>query len=29
LAQRYTEVPGRFEPTVAYTAGDKAWAAHA
>jgi hypothetical protein len=29
LAQRYAEVPGRFEPTVTYTAGDKAWAGHA
>ena len=28
-AQRYTEVPGRFEPTVTYTPGDKAWAGHA
>lgn len=28
-AQRYTEVPGRFEPTVTYAAGDKAWAGHA
>ena len=28
-AQRYVETPGRFEPCVTYTAGDKAWAAHA
>ena len=28
-AQRYVETPGRFEPCVTYTAGDKAWAGHA
>ena len=28
-AQRYVETPGRFEPCVTYTSGDKAWAAHA
>jgi hypothetical protein len=28
-AQRYTETPGRFEPCITYTAGDKAWAPHA
>jgi hypothetical protein len=28
-AQRYAEVPGRFDPCVTYTAGDKAWAGHA
>ncbi|HEX7237915.1 MAG TPA: gluconate 2-dehydrogenase subunit 3 family protein, partial [Gammaproteobacteria bacterium] len=28
-ALRYTEVPGRFEPCVTYTAGEKAWAGHA
>jgi hypothetical protein len=28
-AQRYVETPGRFEPCVTYTAGDKAWAPHA
>jgi hypothetical protein len=28
-AQRYVETPGRFEPRVTYTAGEKAWAAHA
>jgi hypothetical protein len=28
-AMRYTEVPGRFEPCVTYTAGEKAWAGHA
>jgi hypothetical protein len=28
-AQRYVETPGRFEPCVTYTAGDRAWAAHA
>jgi len=28
-AMRYVEVPGRFEPCVTYTAGDKAWAGHA
>ena len=29
VAQRYAEVPGRFDPCVTYTAGDKAWAGHA
>jgi hypothetical protein len=29
MAQRYAEVPGRFDPCVTYTAGDKAWAGHA
>lgn len=28
-AMRYTETPGRFDPCVTYTAGDKAWAGHA
>ena len=28
-AMRYVEVPGRFEPCVTYTPGDKAWAGHA
>jgi hypothetical protein len=28
-AQRYVETPGRFEPSVTYTAGEKAWAGHA
>src|SRR5688572_32179494 len=28
-AQRYVETPGRFEPCVTYTAGEKAWAGHA
>lgn len=28
-AQRYREAPGRFEPCVPYTPGDRAWAAHA
>ena len=28
-ALRYTETPGRFEPCVTYTAGEKAWAGHA
>jgi glucoside 3-dehydrogenase (cytochrome c) hitch-hiker subunit len=28
-AQRYVETPGRFEPCITYTAGDKAWAPHA
>ena len=28
-AQRYVEVPGRFDPRVTYTRGDKAWAGHA
>ena len=28
-ALRYTETPGRFDPCVTYTAGEKAWAAHA
>ena len=28
-AMRYAETPGRFEPCVPYTAGDKAWAPHA
>jgi hypothetical protein len=28
-ALRYVETPGRFEPCVTYTAGEKAWASHA
>lgn len=28
-AQRYTESPGRFDPCVPYTPGEKAWAPHA
>ena len=28
-AQRYVESPGRFDPCITYTAGDKAWAPHA
>ncbi len=28
-AQRYVESPGRFDPCVAYTPGEKAWAPHA
>jgi hypothetical protein len=28
-AQRYVETPGRFDPCVTYTAGEKAWAGHA
>lgn len=28
-AQRYVESPGRFDPCVPYTPGEKAWAAHA
>jgi hypothetical protein len=28
-AQRYREAPGRFEPCVPYSPGDRAWAAHA
>ena len=28
-AMRYAETPGRFEPLITYTAGDKAWAPHA
>lgn len=28
-AMRYAETPGRFDPCVTYTAGDKAWAPHA
>jgi hypothetical protein len=28
-AQRYVETPGRFDPSVTYTAGEKAWAPHA
>ncbi len=28
-AQRYVETPGRFDPCVPYTVGDKAWAPHA
>ena len=28
-ALRYVETPGRFDPSVTYTAGDKAWAGHA
>jgi glucoside 3-dehydrogenase (cytochrome c) hitch-hiker subunit len=28
-AQRYVEAPGRFDPCVPYTAGEKSWAPHA
>jgi hypothetical protein len=28
-AQRYAETPGRFDPCITYTVGDKAWAPHA
>jgi hypothetical protein len=28
-AQRYAETPGRFEPCITNTVGDKAWAPHA
>jgi hypothetical protein len=28
-AQRYMENPGRFDPCVPYTPGEKSWAAHA
>jgi hypothetical protein len=28
-AMRYAETPGRFDPLITYTAGDKAWAPHA
>jgi hypothetical protein len=28
-AMRYVETPGRFEPCITYTTGDKAWAPHA
>jgi hypothetical protein len=28
-AMRYMETPGRFDPCITYTAGDKAWAPHA
>jgi hypothetical protein len=28
-AMRYTETPGRFDPCIPYTAGDRAWAPHA
>ena len=28
-AMRYVETPGRYDPCVPYTPGDKAWAAHA
>lgn len=28
-AMRYTETPGRFDPCIPYTPGDKAWAPHA
>lgn len=28
-AMRYVETPGRFEPCITYTVGDKAWAPHA
>lgn len=28
-AQRYVETPGRFDPCVPYTPGDRAWAPHA
>src|ERR671925_230534 len=28
-AQRYVEAPGRYDPCVPYTPGDKAWAQHA
>src|SRR5579863_3246671 len=29
VAQRYVEVPGRFDPCIPYTPGDPAWATHA
>jgi hypothetical protein len=29
VAQRYVESPGRFDPCVPYTAGERAWAPHA
>ena len=28
-AQRYVESPGRYDPCVPYTPGEKAWAPHA
>jgi hypothetical protein len=28
-AQRYVESPGRFDPCITYTVGDRAWAPHA
>ena len=28
-AMRYVETPGRFDPCITYTVGDKAWASHA
>jgi hypothetical protein len=28
-AMRYVETPGRFDPAITYTVGDKAWAPHA
>jgi hypothetical protein len=28
-AMRYAETPGRWEPSIPYAAGDKAWAPHA
>jgi hypothetical protein len=28
-AMRYVETPGRFDPCITYTVGDKAWAPHA
>ena len=28
-ALRYTETPGRYDPCIPYTPGEKAWAAHA
>jgi hypothetical protein len=28
-AQRYAETPGRFDPCITYTVGDKSWAPHA
>ena len=28
-AMRYTETPGRFDPCVPYTTGEKSWAPHA
>jgi hypothetical protein len=28
-AMRYAETPGRFDPSITYAAGDKAWAPHA
>ena len=28
-AQRYVEAPGKFEPCVPYTPGERTWAGHA